>query len=276
MSFRADLHCHSYCSDGSDSPELLVKKAHEIGLQGLSITDHDTIEAYTPKLFALADELKIRLLPGIELSSELEKTSIHVLGYNIDIHSESLKTFLAEMIRRRNARNKAMIDKLKARKIAIEMDEVETLSQELFSHRTIGRPQIAELLVRKGVVASIQDAFEKYLKEGGSCYVSGIKYTPSDVIGAIHAAQGKAVLAHPHFIKNGSHLRHLLSLPFDGLECHYGTLHKAQERPWIEKAKKKGLIATGGSDYHGVFKPHIPLGCSWVDEKTFTRLCTIL
>ena len=118
----------------------------------------------------------------------------------------------------------------------------------------------------------MQEAFDRYLRESASCYVSGIKYTPKDVIEIIHVARGKAVLAHPHFIKNGSHLRYLLGLPFDGLECHYGTLHKAQERPWIAKAKAKGLIATGGSDYHGKFKPHIPLGCSWVEEAVFNSL----
>ncbi|HEX2583053.1 MAG TPA: PHP domain-containing protein, partial [Chlamydiales bacterium] len=253
--FRADLHCHTYCSDGSDSPETLLRKAKAIGLQGLSITDHDSIGAYTPEVFALADALPIRLLPGIELSSEWEKTTVHVLGYGIDIHSEGLREFLAEMIRRRNTRNQAIIEKLKAQKIAIEMAEVESLTQELFSHRTIGRPHIAELLVRKKVVASIPEAFDRYLREGAICYVSGIKYTPTDVIDAIHHAKGKAVLAHPHFIKSGSHLRYLLTLPFDGLECHYGTLHKVQEKYWIKKAKEKGLIATGGSDYHGACKP---------------------
>jgi predicted metal-dependent phosphoesterase TrpH len=244
-----------------------LRKAHEIGLSGLSITDHDTIAAYTPQLFVLADELKIRLLPGIELSSEWEGASVHILGYGIDIHSEHLKSFLSEMIRRRNLRNQAIIDKLKARNIAIEMEELYRLSL----HQTIGRPHIAALLLRKGVVVSMQEAFQVYLGEGASCYSLGIKYTPSEVIDAIHEAKGKAVLAHPHFTKV-SHLRQLLNLPLDGLECYYGTLHKVQERPWLDKAKKRGLIPTGGSDYHGHFKPHVSLGCSWVDEKTFSLL----
>jgi len=270
--FRADLHCHSYCSDGSDSPEELLKKAKEIGLNGLSITDHDSIRAYTPELFSLAEQLSIRLLTGIELSSEWEGATVHVLGYGIDVQSQLLIDFLAEMIRRRDVRNRAIIEKLKARKIDIEMEEVEALTYELFSHRTIGRPHIAEALVRKGIVSTIQQAFEIYLREGASCYVSGIKYSPKDAIEIIHLAKGKAVLAHPHFIKKGALLRYLLSLPFDGLECHYGTLNKVQERPWLEKAKAKGLIATGGSDYHGKFKPYIPLGCSWVSEGIFNSL----
>ncbi len=270
--FRADLHCHTYCSDGTDSPEAVVRKAHEIGLSGLSITDHDTIEAYTPELFALANDLNVRLLPGIEISSEWEKTTVHILGYGIDIHSEKLKAFLVEMNRRRDTRNRAIVEKLKAKKIDIEIEEVENLTKELYSNRTIGRPHIAELLIRKKVVSSIQEAFEKYLQEGASCYASGIKYTPAEVIAVIHEAKGKAVLAHPHFIRTGSHLRQLLKLPFDGLECHYGNLHKAQEKPWIARAKEKGILATGGSDYHGQCKPHISLGCSWVGEEVFNAL----
>jgi len=270
--FRADLHCHSYCSDGSDSPETLLKKAKEVGLSGLSITDHDSIEAYTPEIFALAKELNIALLTGVELSSEWEGTSVHILGYGMDVESKDLKDFLAEMIRRRNTRNQAIIDKLKAKKIAIEMAEVEALAHELASHRTIGRPHIAAVLVQKGIVNSVQEAFELYLQEGKGCYVSGIKYTPMDGIEIIHKAKGKAVLAHPHFIKKGSHVRYLMSLPFDGIECYYGTLSKFQEAPWVERAKQKGLIATGGSDYHGHFKPHIQLGCSWVGVDVFNLL----
>jgi predicted metal-dependent phosphoesterase TrpH len=272
--FRADLHCHSFCSDGSDSPEALLKKAKEIGLGGLSITDHDSIEAYTPELFRVAEMLEVRLLTGVELSSEWEGASVHILGYAIDIESIALKDFLAEMIRRRGTRNSAIIEKLKARKIAIEMEEVEALAHELAASRTIGRPHIAAVLVQKGIVNSVQEAFELYLQEGASCYVSGLKYTPKDAIEIIHEAKGKAVLAHPHFIKKGAHLRCFMSLPFDGIECYYGTLPSFQVKPWVEKAKQKGLIATGGSDYHGHFKPHISLGCSWVGADVFNLLLT--
>lgn len=267
--FRADLHAHTYCSDGTDSPFELLEKAKKANLAGLSITDHDTIDAYTPELFVRAKELEIRILPGIELSSEVGDTSVHILGYGIDLHCQGLKNFLKEMIIRRNERNKKMLEKLAQRGLVIEEAELRDLAA---AHRTIGRPHIAAIMVRKGYAASFQKAFEIYLQEGGLCYVPGIKYSPAEVVDQIHNAGGKAVLAHPHFLKRGSFLRELLELPFDGLECYYGTLQRHQEMPWIEIAHEKGWIATGGSDYHGTVKPHIALGCSWVNEITFNLL----
>lgn len=270
--FKADLHCHSTFSDGTNSPLDLVKKASENGLKGLSITDHDTIEAYSPELFSMADSLGIRILSGIEISSELNHIPIHILGYGFDLNASDLISFLNEMQKRRMSRNFAILEKLKERNLPIEEEELIQFARRSEKKKTIGRPHIAEMMVRKGYVASIQQAFERYLKEGALCYVSGFKYTPMNAIDEIHKANGKAVLAHPHFIKKGSLLRNLLSLPFDGIECYYSNLPKELETPWVKIAKEKNWIATGGSDYHGAFKPHISLGCSWVDEKTFNAL----
>ncbi|MDE3045217.1 MAG: PHP domain-containing protein [Verrucomicrobiota bacterium] len=270
--FRADLHTHTYCSDGSDAPEALLRKAKAAGLQGLSITDHDTIDAYSPALFSLASELGIRLLPGVELSSEFNDTSVHILGYGIDIEDASLREFLRTMILRRTERNRNILEKLKKRGLVIDEKELEEVARKAFSNRTIGRPHIAEMMVRKGYVRTHQEAFEKYLQEGALCYAPGIKYTPSEVVDEIHRAGGKAVLAHPHFIQRGALLKHLLSLPFQGIECHYGNFHREQEKPWLAIAKEKGWIATGGSDYHGEGRIHISLGCSWVSEATFNAL----
>ncbi len=267
--FRADIHCHTHCSDGSDEPLALLRLAKQAGLQGLSITDHDTIDAYTPALFEEAKRLNIRLLPGIEVSSEQEGLSIHVLGYGYDLNDAEFPAFLAQMQKRRGERNRAILKKLAARNMPISEEELKAFA----THRTIGRPHIAHLMVQKGYVQTTKDAFDFYLREGGLCYAPGIKYQPHEVIDEIHKAKGKAVLAHPHFFKKGSFLRKLLSLPFDGIECYYGKLAKALERPWLALAKERGFIATGGSDYHGALKPHISLGCSWINEHTFELLC---
>lgn len=266
--FRADLHCHSTCSDGSDHPLVLLRLAKQAGLQGLSITDHDTMDAYTPELFADAKELGIRLLNGIEISSEQEDVPVHVLGYGYSLEDRKLKDFLVEMQSRRGERNRAILKKLAERKMPISEEEL----KEFATERTIGRPHIAQIMVKKKYVATVRDAFERYLREGGLCYAAGIKYTPKEVIDQIHAAGGKAVLAHPHFFKKGTFLRKLLGLPFDGIECYYAKLAKELELPWVNIAREKGLIPTGGSDYHGALKPHITLGCSWVNEHTFERL----
>lgn len=266
--FRADIHCHTTCSDGSDSPLKVLHLAKNAGLQGLSITDHDTMDAYTPELFAEAKKLGIELLSGIEISSELDEVSVHILGYGYDLNDQGLKDFLILMQERRTERNRAILRKLAERNMHITEDELKSFATE----RTIGRPHIAQMMVKKGYVQTPRDAFDFYLKEGALCYASGIKYHPQEVIEEIQKAKGKAVLAHPHFIKKGSFLRRLLALPFNGIECYYSRLAKALELPWLKIAKERGLIPTGGSDYHGEIKPNIPLGCSWVGEAIFRSL----
>jgi hypothetical protein len=277
--FRADLHCHSFYSDGEDAPFDLLAKAKAAQLSGLSITDHDTVEAYSPELFDEAKRLGIRLLAGIEVSSELYGASVHILGYGFDLNHPALHAFLKEMIERRRTRNLAILAKLKTKKIAIEEEELISFILKHSKHpgrnRTIGRPHIAQYLLHKGVVSTTQEAFEKYLKEGASCYASGIKFHPKEAIEIIQLAGGKAVLAHPHFMQGGHFRKEILALPLDGIECYYGNLSKELERPWVALAQERGWIATGGSDYHGSFKPHISLGCSWVGEATFNKLSEI-
>lgn len=266
--FRADIHCHSNLSDGSDTPIELLQKAKEASLQGLSITDHDTVDAYTPEFFSVARELGIAILSGVEISSELDDASVHILGYGYEIQNANLKQFLNLMQQKRTERNRAILKKLKARKMAIEEEELKDFARM----RTIGRPHIAQLMVYKGYVATIREAFDKYLKEGALCFATGLRFHPKEVIEVIREARGKAVLAHPHFIKKGSFLRKLLDLPFDGIECYYSKLDIALEIPWLKIAKERNWIPTGGSDYHGAIKPHIPLGCSWVSEHIFNQL----
>lgn len=266
--FRADIHCHSTCSDGSDDPLTLVRKAKSISLQGLSITDHDTSAAYTPELFALAKELQLCILTGVEISSELEGIPVHILGYGYDLKSTSFADFLQEIQRRRIERNRTILKKLADQKMPIPEEELATLK----SH-TVGRPHIAALMVKKGYVATFREAFERFLKDGAPCYAPGFKYTPLEAIQHIREGGGKAILAHPHFYKKGSYLRKILACPFDGIECYYASLPKELEHPWIQLAKERGWIATGGSDYHGTVKT-IPLGASWVNETIFNQLST--
>ena len=215
VDFRADLHSHTNCSDGSDSPIEVLQKAHKIGLNGLSITDHDTTAAYTPDLFRLANEISLRLLPGVEVSSELDRLPVHILGYGFDLQSDRFKGFLQEIQTRRIERNREILERLAARNMRITEEELKKVGLHI-----IGRPHIAALLVQKGYVSSIQEAFELYLKDGACCYVLGFKVSLREVIQEIQSAKGKAVLAHPHFYKNKNFLNHLLSYPFDGVECY--------------------------------------------------------
>lgn len=267
--FRADLHCHSSCSDGSDDPLELLRKTKKVSLQGLSITDHDTISAYTPELFALAEDLGLRILPGVEISSELEEIPVHILAYGYDLNSVSFANFLKEVQRRRTERNRMILKNLRRRNMPLEEEEF-----SIFKTNVIGRPHIAALMVKKGYVLSIRDAFELYLKDKAPCYSPGFKFTPQEAIEEIHLGKGKAILAHPHLYKvykKHSYLKTILTAPFDGIECYYASLPKEQELPWVKLASERGWIATGGSDYHGSFKTNY-LGSSWVRENTFNSL----
>lgn len=261
---RFDLHTHSNCSDGLDEPFALLDLAKAAGLSGLSITDHDTIQAYTPQLFERAGELGLELLMGTEVSSEMERTTVHILAYAFN---PSLKDFLDEVVRRRVIRNRKIIEHLRKKGIEIPENELSA-----FPAQIVGRPHIARILIRKGIVSTMQEAFDRFLKDEAIRYSSGGKFSPSEVIEAIHQASGKAVLAHPHFLKPQKVLRELLALPFDGLECYYGRCFPEQERPWVEMAQRRHLIATGGSDYHGAIRPDQGIGCSWVNEETFLKL----
>ncbi|MDE3055507.1 MAG: PHP domain-containing protein [Verrucomicrobiota bacterium] len=259
MVFRADLHCHSTCSDGSDSPDELLCHAKKIGLAALSITDHDTVAAYTPELFALSREIGVALLPGIELSSEFLGASVHLLGYGINPEDSAFCSFLREAQKRRRERNEAILELLRTRGISLD--------PALFRGDAVGRPHIAKALVERGYVATIQEAFRAYLRD-----LPGFHLSTEEGIKALHAAGGKAILAHPHFYQQGKWLKDLLALPWDGVEGYYGTLKQTSADPWISLAKRKGWLVTGGSDYHGALKPAIPLGASWVGEEVFRKL----
>lgn len=263
LEFRADLHCHSSLSDGSDAPLDLLNLAHKNNLQGLSITDHDTIEAYSKSFFEKAKELNIELLTGVEVSTAFEEQTIHILGYGFDL-TEDFFSFLSEIQKMRGERNRQILEKLKIQGIDLSF-------KDLPDQLILGRPHIAKILVEKGFVGTFREAFERFLKEGASCFVPGFKKSPLDAILAIRKSGGKAVLAHPFFYRKKL-IKKLLQLPFDGVECYYGNLPSYEIKPWLQRAKEKGWIATGGSDYHGSFKPYISLGESTVDRHTFEKL----
>jgi predicted metal-dependent phosphoesterase TrpH len=253
---------HTSCSDGTDSPlELLKKSAH---LPGLSITDHDTIDAYTPEFFSLADSLEIEILIGVEISSE---DSVHILGYGLQA-TEPFSRYLASNRKKKRERNREILKKL-------AKEGMRCLEEELYasgSEQTIGRPHIADLLVKKGYLSHPEEAFSRLIGEGKRCYVPGMRPSHLEVIGAIHEAGGKAVIAHPHFLKKGALKTKLFSLPFDGIECFYGNFPASQNASFQAIAKKKGWIATGGSDYHGTRRPQVYPGCNGVDRFTFDAL----
>ncbi|MDP1836646.1 MAG: PHP domain-containing protein [Chlamydiales bacterium] len=262
---RADLHCHTTYSDGSSTPEQLIQHAAKIGLKGLSITDHDTIGAY-PEAFQLAKQHNITIIPGVEFSTNHRTNPVHILGYSFDPTDKALLAFCEGHQKRREQRNQAILDRLAALGLPVTVEDFPA------SQGSIGRPHIAAGMVKRGYVDSIQDAFKKYLREGGSAYVAGPRFTVEETIDVIHAARGLAVIAHPHLVSDDATIKHLLTLKFDGIEVFYARFPRDRCDKWLNIANQKNWLVTGGSDFHGDAKPSIALGASWAPPATFQHL----
>lgn len=251
------------------SPEELVAHAKAVELSGLSITDHDNVNAYSSAVEAARSMGGIWIGTGVEFSSVNEGKSVHVLGYDFDPEAASLQAFCKRHVMRRRERNRAIIDKLGACKMPIDRDQLEKLLSEGVP---VGRPHIALAMVEKGYVKTVEEAFDHFLGDRRPCFDPGIPISTDETLAIIHKAGGKAFIAHPHFMRNAKAVEKLLTKPFDGIECYYGRLAAEQEKQWVALASERGLLISGGSDFHGAIKPNIPLGCSWVDEETFDRI----
>lgn len=270
--FRADLHCHSTCSDGTKSPGELVQLAVNTGLSGLAITDHDSIVSYELALPA-AEQLGLKLLTGAEFSATHMGSNIHILAYAFSPKDPYIVNFCAKHTLRREKRNREIIAKLSERKIYINYDELNNSQEGVPSNKkTIGRPHIGMQLLHKGYVSTLQEAFSKYIGEGKPCYANVDPFSVEETLETIHQANGIAIIAHPHLINNIKIFRQLLDLNFDGLEGYYAKFPPQEQKRWVKIAENKRWLITGGSDYHGDIKPHIPLGCSWVGEEIFNLL----
>lgn len=264
--FKADLHCHSTCSDGDTSPVELLKMAVDAGLSGLSITDHDTIAAYRTAI-PKAKELNLKLLPGVEFSSVNKQTPVHILGYAFHEESKMISDFCERHFERRQERNKEILELLS--KHAIFLTEADLQKEH---SGTPGRPHIALAMMRKGYVKTLKEAFTKYIGDHKPCYAQGPRFSVEETIEVIHRAGGLAVIAHPDQIKSSKTVKDLLSMGFDGIEVYYARNDPNSQHKWLQACQNRGWFTTGGSDYHGSIKPNNPIGCSWIGEETFQHL----
>ncbi len=255
---KADLHTHTTCSDGTLSPQELVEAAIAAGLDVLSITDHDTVKAYE-----MLVEPAIQLIPGIEFSAQRNSVSVHILGYSFDPFDPVLKEFCVEQNLRRTARNERILHNLREMGIAIE-----ELEEKIGS---IGRPHIAKMLIKQGVVRSVQEAFDLFLGDGKPAFAAGERPDVREVIEVLHEVGGFAVIAHPHLIRDQALVHELLQEPFDGIEAYYAHFPAKQARAWLQLADAHGLFVTGGSDYHGDIKQY-RLGSSMTPGATLDIL----
>ncbi len=266
--FRADLHCHTTCSDGTFSPKEIVAHAKKCGLLGLSITDHDTVNAYKEAIPAV-QETDLVLGSGVEFSTVNESLSVHILGYDFDIENTEILTLCKRHIKRRLDRNQKIMEKLAQKGMKIDSEKIQ---RDVEAGHPSGRPHIAQELVDKGHVESIQQAFNQWIGDKKPCFDPGIPITTDETIEIIHHAGGKVFIAHPHLIYHHRDVVKLLEKPIDGIEAYYAKFSPNQENKWIEMAREKNLLISGGSDFHGSIKPNNPLGCSWVNQQVFDQI----
>ena len=257
-----DLHIHSTYSDGTLTPLEIIQLARESGLKTIALTDHDTTEGIANAL-DLGEKHKIDVLAGIELSAVFDSHPVHILGYGIDHAAPLLLENLQEIQKARKERNDKIILKLQDIGLDVSLAELDMISK---SGQT-GRPHIARLLVKKGVVSSTDQAFDRYLGKQGRAYTARKSLPANRAVKMINEAKGIAVLAHPvtlnaTFEALTQTILKLREAGLAGMEVYYPS-HSFSFRLKLEKlCVEHDLIATGGSDFHGLLHPGSRLGCT--------------
>jgi len=245
FSARVDLHAHSTASDGELTPAELVRYAHARGLSALALTDHDSVDGIDAAL-AAARGTALEIIPGVELSCDVPQTEVHVLGYFVDWRAPAFEAMLVKFREGRYGRAEKMVKKLTALGAPISFERVKQIAGDA----SIGRPHVAQALVEAGHVATISEAFDRYIGRTGPAYVERFRLTPEDAVALILRAGGVPVLAHPrdvtHFIEP------LVKVGLIGLEAQYGRYDEVTRADLVRWAKRYDLIVTGGSDFHGL------------------------
>ena len=252
----ADLHLHTHYSDGADSPQRVVELAKEAGLSAIAITDHDILDGH-PEAAAAAQAAGLELIPGLEMSASEVGRDVHMLGFFIDAGHAGFQQQLAEQRTRRMARIHEMIARLQQLGLAVTPEDVFSQAKH---QGAIGRPHVAQALLKRGYVSTMREAFDRYIGNDGPAYVPGSPLGPEVAIRAIREAGGIPVLAHPIYLKDDAFIEQLVRDGLVGLEVyHSGHPPEAVQR-YEQLADRLGLLKTGGSDYHGTSKEGAPIG----------------
>jgi predicted metal-dependent phosphoesterase TrpH len=274
---RIDLHMHTTHSDGSYTPRDLVQYAKKKKLDCISVTDHDTLSSFEE----CADEAKkqgIELIPGIEISAQFEPGTLHILGFFLKPDHAPLKTALEDIQKARRERNPRIIEKLNNMGIPITYEEVKAES----GGKQVGRPHFAKVLLKKGVVKSMQEAFDKYLGKGKPGYLDKRRFSSKESIQMIRDAGGIAVIAHPKQMRLEENvgaqltrlcrtrrrvaplltkeIERLVNEGMQGIEVYNSCQNREEADLYKRLAKRFNLLMTGGSDFHGTNKPDVDLG----------------
>ena len=265
-----DLHLHTTASDGTLAPAALVARAAAAGITILSVTDHDTT-AGLDEARASAAALGLTLVPGIEITAVENGRDVHVLGYFIDPCAVALDGFLARQRRNRIARVQQIGERLRAIGCPVDLEPL-LQAAACEAGRSIGRPQIADALIRAGHARDRDDAFERLLGEAGLAYVPRSGETPERVIGVIRQAGGIASLAHPALLGQDALIPRLARAGLAAIEVRHRDHDEAAERHYRELAGRLDLAVSGGSDYHGDDFRRAALGAVTLPAADYERL----
>jgi predicted metal-dependent phosphoesterase TrpH len=254
-----DLHTHSTVSDGTDDPADIPRLAAAAGCSAVALTDHDRLDG-VPAAAAAAGEVGVRLVPGCEISCPHPGT-LHLLVYFVEPGQGPLQDELVRLQQVRDERNRLMVERLASLGLPITHQELEDEAGGIGA----GRPHAAAVLVRKGVADSINDAFDRYLAKGRPGYVEKVRLEAVEAVRLARGSGGVAVLAHPLSLglepaALDSAVAELAGLGVSGIEALYGRYSPPERAALADMAERHGLVATGGSDHHGAYKPDLRVG----------------
>ena len=246
---KVDLHMHTTASDGRFTPAEIVHQAVEKGLTFIAIADHDSVDSITPALMAAEAFPSLKVIPSVEISTDVPNGEIHILGYFIDYDNRDLQARLKKARHSRRERAQGMVAKLNNLGINIEWERV----QEIAGTGSIARPHLAQAMLEKGYVPSLKEAFNKYIGRSGPAYVEREKMTSVEAVELVLWANGLPVLAHPLTMNDSETAVIELKLAgLVGIEAYYNGYTAEEINMLVSLGKKYNLIATGGSDYHGL------------------------
>jgi len=264
-----DLHTHSTASDGQYAPAEIAARAAAAGTEVWALTDHDTV-AGQEVAGAEARRLGMRFVPGIELSAFLDRREIHVLGHFVDPVHPTLRAFEDLLAEHRLRRMEQVVRKLSDLGIQITTASIVSYS----GGKTIGRPHVARALQAAGYVATVKEAFDRYLGEGRPAYVPRYRLSAEEAVGLVRGAGGVATLAHPGVSKiERGDLARLRQMAFDGVEVHHPDHVPSQVEKYLRAASELDLVPTAGSDFHGeAISPDRHLGTTTMASGDLERL----
>jgi predicted metal-dependent phosphoesterase TrpH len=251
----ADLHLHTYFSDGTYSPQQLAAAAKTAGLSCIGVVDHDTVDGLV-LVAAEAEAVGIELIPGIELSAEYENQEAHILGYLIDGASSALKGQLAILQNNRRERIYKICRRLSGLGVALDPQSVFALAKGAI----VGRLHVARAMAAQGIVTSVAEAFQKYIGDNGPAYVLGFRFSVPEAVKLIKDCAGIPVLAHPYLLKGDEAIPRFIGYGIMGIEAYYPEHTQGMTNFYLNLAKENNLLVTGGSDCHGSAKPEEKIG----------------